>query len=133
MKFKFTSFVIAASIFASCSVAGTDSQEAEIVGNWKMVKSTSGWSGQTVSPDSVRYPQQLNYTADSTFYHYRADTLVHSGTYSLEKDGEKLRMKYNVQNGDSVLDQLIDFKANDIVKFIYLCGDCGSSTYKRID
>lgn len=139
MKFKPLLIIFTILTLVSCSIINSDSKtnsnssESEIIGQWKWIQSTHGWAGQTFTPESVGYTQQLNYFADNTFSHFQADTLVKSGKYSLEKQNGSLVISYETASKDWYPDQRVEFKTNDIIELLYSCFDCPANTYKRID
>ncbi len=116
----------------SCSMLGNDSNKSTIVGEWEWLKSTGGFAGHTITPDSTGYSeQQLHFGPDSEFLFFRADTMVTSGQYSLSKESEKIMIKYSTGDGPHLPDQWVEFNNNDTLVLRDRCADCYTSTYKR--
>lgn len=138
MKFNLLISAVVILILSSCSIADNDadqgdsSQEIEIIGAWNWLESIDGWTGRTVFPESAGYTQQLIFSEDGSFSHFRADTLAESGTYTLTKQDDHFILNYEIEGREVSPDQRVIFKANDLVELIYLCMDCPSSIYERI-
>ncbi|MDZ7660180.1 hypothetical protein [Fodinibius sp.] len=116
----------------SCSIVGSDSNKSTIVGEWEWIKSTGGFAGHTITPDSPGYSkQQLHFGRDDEFSFFRADTLVTSGQYSLSKESDKIMIEYNTGNSPHIPDQWVELNKNDILVLNDRCADCYTSTYKR--
>lgn len=113
----------------SCSLLGSDSNKSKIVGQWGWVKSTGGFVGHTITPDSAGYSkQQLHYGPDHEFSFFRADTLVVSGIYELQRENGHIVVKYDKSYPPS---QRIEFGGSDTLILIDECADCSIHTYKR--
>ena len=117
---------------ASCSIFGSNLNHSDIVGNWKWIKSTGGFAGHTITPDSTGYSQeQLRFSTDHKFLFFRADTLVTSGQYSLSNQRGNIIINYNAATGPDLHDQWIEFNNNDTLILKDRCADCYTSTYRR--
>lgn len=116
----------------SCSILGSNSGESDIIGEWEWIKSTGGFAGHTVTPDSTGFSeQQLLFSINNKFSFYRADTMVASGRYSLSKQSGSIMIKYNTARGPHLPDQWIDRNQKDTLVLRDRCADCYTSIYKR--
>lgn len=129
MKFNVLPFLALLLVFTSCTILGSDSTKSQIVGEWEWIKSTGGFAGHTVTQDSTGYSkQQIHYSDNNDFSFFRADTLVISGRYLIEKDNGNPVVKYNTSYPPN---QKVEFDNNDILILKDRCLDCYISTYKR--
>jgi len=116
MKVTIISLAACALILVSCSLVDNDAAEPEtlpelkIIGMWNWVESINGWTGRKVLPDSEGYTQQLHFNKDGSFSHFRADTLVKSGTYALTEQDDHLVMSYEFEGQGLYPDQRVTFK-----------------------
>jgi len=130
---KLITFVILVLGFSSCSISGSDTNESKIVGQWEWIRSTGGIAGQVLTPDSAGVPgRHFNFNSDYTFSFFRADTLVQTGTYSLEEKDENIIIDYNTEKEDFSLNQRVKFKGNDTLILADECYDCYINTYIRM-
>jgi len=131
---KFYAIVLIAFLLSlsCCSILGSNSNHSDIVGNWKWIKSTGGFAGHTITPDSTGYSQQqLHFSKDHKFLFFQADTLVTSGQYSLSNQSGNIIINYNAATGSDLPDQWIEFNKNDTLILKDRCADCYTSTYRR--
>lgn len=117
--------------FISCSVTDIQTTSHEIVGQWEWVKSTGGFAGHTISPDSAGYAkQQIYFTDNQKFSFFQSDTLVLSGTYFLEKENDDTIVRYEIEGNTFYPDQKVHFFKDSLI-LMDECADCYTNTYKR--
>lgn len=132
MKFNIFFYFPLALIFASCSILSSDSTHSNIVGQWEWVKSTGGFIGHTVTPDSTGYStKQIHFSANNEFLLFRSDTLVEFGRYHLEKGKYETVIKYEIESGSFYPNQKVEFNNRDILLLIDECVDCYTNTFIR--
>ncbi|MGD8427873.1 MAG: hypothetical protein PVH63_09585 [Balneolaceae bacterium] len=132
MKLKRISFILLAMIFNSCSIFVGGSSPSKIVGRWEWIRSSGGFGGKTITPDSTGVPNRyFNFNSDYTFLSYQADTLVQKGRYSLkEKDGDVI-ISYYTEDDNFSPNQKATFQGKDTLILSDECFDCYISTYIR--
>ena len=59
--------------------------ENTIIGKWRWVSSTGGIAGVTITPASEGYIMFIEFTEDSTYRKYAADTLQFEVLYSISE------------------------------------------------
>lgn len=132
MKLSAITYLTLLLTITSCSIVDTDSNQSTIVGQWEWIKSTGGFAGHTITPDSTGYSEQfLNYSINNEFSFFRADTLVVSGKYFLDKENGETIVKYSPENDRFFPNQWIERNRNDTLILRDTCADCYTSTYIR--
>jgi hypothetical protein len=105
--------------------------QSTLAGEWEWLKSTGGFGGLTVTPDSARYSsREIHFSVDDEFSFYRADTLVLAGQYSLTRESGKTIVKYSTGDVPPLTDQWVERIKNDTLILTDRCADCYTSTYK---
>ena len=132
MKLNFFLFSISFFFIISCSVTDTDSTKNKLVGQWEWIRSTGGIIGETTTRDSAGVPnRRFNFNFSQTFSFYRADTLVQTGIFSLNKKDGDLVISYNTKEENFFFDQRVNFQGKDTLILADECYDCYINTYIR--
>ena len=129
-------------ITLSCDDDDPVSVKDKLVGEWFWVQSTGGWTGGTITPDSVGYSIILSFEEDGTYRKFQNDTLVFICSYTIERKeyNTELRDFLIIEDPDQMppycyqVDQVIEFETANTLKLIENCFDCYVHTYlKQID
>lgn len=131
-QLKFTYLILSVAILSACSISGSDSNSSQIVGQWEWFRSTGGFIGETITPDSEGATNlQLIFKSDFSFSFFRADTLVTSGKYSISKKNGETIVSYDTAKENFFFDQQIQFKGSDTLILADECADCYINFYSR--
>lgn len=133
-------FVLCGVALTACSVVGSNRVHSRLVGKWQWIRTTGGFVGMVITPDSVGYESYTVFEPDHTYSVFRADTLVKKGKYrSGKEDGEKTISYEDIQyfpprpNKTSFSPrQWIKFRGSDTLVLMDQCYDCYISTYVRV-
>lgn len=121
-------------VTASCSIPENGGAESRIIGEWGWIRSTGGFAGHTISPDSSGYSErQIIFTDENVYYLYRADTLFRSGIYSLGEQGDVVTVTYTTNSDAYRPDQHVEFNTNDTLILSDRCADCYRNVYVRTE
>lgn len=124
--------IIAALWICGCSTANSDSVASSLVGHWRWVRSTGGFAGHTITPDSAAASEKrLVFMINHGFLFYRADTVAASGIYGLNNRSSDLFIRYKSNQKLDPKDQQVIFEAPDTLILIDQCFDCYINTYVR--
>jgi len=109
-------------------------------GTWNWEQSSGGFAGTTIKPEDSGYRIKRIFTGDSEFMVYRNDTLLYSGTYSIQPPADKKQdyiIKYEVQQQNDNYKttnqpaQYISFVSADSLVLMDTCFDCYTSFWSR--
>lgn len=130
-QLKLIFFFLLAVILSACSILGSNSNSSQIVGEWEWFRSTGGFTGETVTPDSAgASSQRIIFQSNLNFSYFHADTLVASGKYSInEKEGVTI-ISYDTDK-NYFFDQRVQFEGSDTLILADECADCYINYYNR--
>ncbi len=119
-------------ITSSCDDSTTVTTKDKIVDNWLWLQSTGGWTGGTITPDSVGYSIILSFEEDGIYSKFQNDSLVTHCGYTVERKEYSNREHDILIIEDHYAEQVIEYENTDKLKLIEICADCYEHTYEKI-
>ena len=127
-------------IASSCGDSTHNTVKDKIVGRWHWVQSTGGWTGETITPDSLGIYRTVEFKEDGTFHisEYNDETnIVIVGSYEIVQrkyaflERDILIFKMPPYSSYKPPEQTIEFENDNKLKLIETCSDCYVHTYLR--
>jgi hypothetical protein len=127
-----TAFLILATATLTCCNKKVDDHSAisnSLISKWEMRESYGGWGGRVVlEPGNGN---MIEFKSDSSFFRYKHDAIIQSGTYGLESKSEKDQYKITFHAGGYDYSNDIILKG-DSLKILPQCCDIPGVNYVRI-
>ena len=113
-----------------CSM-GTN--EDALRGSWRWTQSVGGFAGWTLTPATEGYAQRLELEPGGRFAFVRADSLMATGTFSIETEGEQTVIRYRTDSSWWFLagGQQLRRPSPDTLVLRDRCTDCYTHTFVR--
>jgi hypothetical protein len=128
MKWIFVLLCLSTVLLTTCEKEEEEQYSQDIMGEWDWIFSC-GCLG-CISKAQVSYTQKLEFTADSVYYRYHNDSVIHSGVFHLyqQEDSQSGQKVYYLQFGDA---RLCEYDIHNDTLGIEIFPRSGS-VYKRI-
>ncbi len=88
-KFKYIIFIIIVLSLTSCGSSGDGTKKQfgdEFTGTWNWVRTTGGFAGGMITPDSTGKNIKLVFSGDGKVLQFEDMSIIFSGTYQVTKD-----------------------------------------------
>src|SRR5699024_5225818 len=104
-----------------------------IVGNWQLYRSSGGFGGIVLTPDSAEFKEtHLHFKPDHRFSISLKDSIIEKGKYDLTRKNGELFVKYKNTGNKFFSNDYASFESNDTLILQDECFDCYINFYKRI-
>ena len=120
-------------LIKDCTTSNSPDAKHKIIGRWIWLQSSGGWTGGTITPESVGYEMTVVFEQNGKYNEFKNDSLILNSTYEIiyEEFGSNNEKKEKLKIDGKPFEQFVDFEDSNKLILIENCYDCYTHKYLK--